>query len=53
MAEAERPNESRLERILLAALNKESYPKNLIEQNLDKLKEFNFDYPDGLKKTKL
>ena len=53
MAEVERPNESRLERILLAALDKESYPKNLIEQNLDKLKEFNFDYPDGLKKTNL
>ena len=51
MAEAERSNESRLERILLAALDKESYPKKFDRNNLDKLKEFDFDYPDKFKEN--
>ncbi|MAW92901.1 MAG: hypothetical protein CMA32_00205 [Euryarchaeota archaeon] len=53
MAESERPTTSRLERILLAALDKEAYPKKLIDDNLDKLKDFDFSYPENLKKIKL
>ena len=53
MAESERPTTTRLERILLAAFDRESYPKKLIEDNLENLKDFDFKYPDGLKNTKL
>ena len=53
MAEAERPTPTRLERILLAALDRESYPKKLIDENLGNLKDFNFTYPDDLKKVSL
>ena len=53
MAESERPTTSRLERILLAALDRETYPKKLIDDNLDKLKDFDFAYPENLKKVKL
>jgi len=53
MAESERPTTSRLERILLAALDREAYPKKLIDDNLDKLKDFDFAYPENLKKVKL
>ena len=53
MAESERPTTSRLERILLAALDRETYPKKLIDDNLDKLKDFDFTYPENLKKVKL
>jgi len=42
-----------MERILLAALDRESYPKNLIDDNLEKLKDFDFKYPEELKKVKL
>ena len=53
MAESERPRAIRMERILLAALDRESYPKKLIEDNLENLKDFDFKYPADLKKTKL
>ena len=53
MAESERPKATRMERILLAALDRESYPKNLIDDNLEKLKDFDFKYPKELKKMKL
>ena len=53
MAEAERPTPTRLERILLAALDRESYPKKLVDENLGNLKDFNFTYPDDLKKVSL
>lgn len=53
MAESERPTTTKLERILLAAFDRESYPKKLIEDNLENLKDFDFKYPDGLKNTKL
>ena len=42
-----------MERILLAALDRDSYPKNLIDDNLEKLKDFDFKYPKELKKMKL
>jgi len=53
MAESERPEVARMERILLAALDRESYPKKLIEDNLENLKDFDFKYPTDLKKVKL
>ena len=53
MAESERPEATRMERILLAALDRESYPKKLIEDNLENLKDFDFKYPTDLKKVKL
>ena len=48
MAESERPTASRMERILLAALDRESYPKKLLEDNMIRLKDFKFDYLDNL-----
>ena len=53
MAESERPVASRMERILLAALDRDSYPKKLLEYNMSKLKDFKFDYLDNPKKMKL
>mgnify|MGYP001242161680 CR=1 FL=1 len=53
MAESERPTITRMERILLAALDRETYPKKLIEDNLDNLKDFEFTYSDNLKNIKL
>ena len=42
-----------MERILLAALDRDSYPKKLLEDNMSKLKDFKFDYLDNPKKMKL
>ena len=46
MAESEKSPKSRMERILLATLNKESYPTKLLEQNIGKIKDFDFTYSD-------
>ena len=53
MAESERPTATRIERILLAALDRESYPKKLIDDNLENLKDLDFKYPKDVKNNKL
>ena len=52
MAESEKNSKSRMERILLATLNKETYPRKLVEQNMKKIGDFDFRY-DNVKKRKL
>ena len=52
MAESEKNSKSRLERILLATLNKETYPGKLVEQNMEKIGDFDFTY-DNVEKRKL
>ena len=53
MAESEKNSSVRLERILLAALDKEDYPSQLLEKNIEALPDFDFGYPDELEKRKL
>ena len=53
MAESERTITTRMERILLAALDRESYPKKLLDDNLENLKDFEFKYPKDVKNSKL
>ena len=53
MAESEKNAPVRLERILLAALDKEEYPTQLLKKNIEKMTDFGFDYPDELEKRKL
>ena len=53
MAESERPLKARIERMLLAALDKESYPDNLIKENLKNLKDFDFKYSGDLQTRSL
>jgi DNA primase large subunit len=53
MAESERPTTTRIERILLATLDKDTYPKKLIDDNLEKLKDLDFTYSQDIKKVKL
>ena len=52
MAESEKSSKIRMERILLAALNKESYPAKLIEKNMARIGDFDFTY-DKVKELKL
>ena len=52
MAESEKNSKSRMERILLATLNKEIYPTKLVEQNMKKIGDFDFTY-DNVQKRKL
>ena len=52
MAESEKNSKSRMERILLATLNKEIYPTKLVEQNMNKIGDFDFTY-DNVQKRKL
>ena len=53
MAESEKNNTFRLERILLAALDKEEYPTQLLKKNIMTMSDFGFDYPDDLEQRKL
>ena len=50
MAESERNSKIRLERILLAALNKEEYPLKLLEKNIEKIGDFDFTYKEAEKR---
>jgi len=52
MSESEKNSKSRMERILLATLNKETYPIKLLEQNMEKIGDFDFTY-DNIQKRKL
>ena len=52
MAESEKSPKTRMERILLAALNKENYPAKLIEKNMARIGDFDFTY-DKVKELKL
>jgi len=52
MSESEKNPKSRMERILLATLNKETYPTKLVEQNMEKIGEFDFTY-NNIQKRKL
>ena len=52
MAESEKSPKTRMERILLAALNKEIYPAKLIEKNMARIGDFDFTY-DKVKNLKL
>ena len=47
MAESEKKPQARMERILLAALNKEIYPDKLIEKNLARIGDFDFEYNES------
>ncbi len=52
MAESEKDPKDRMERILLATINKETYPKKLIERNIQNIGDFDFVYNE-VKKRKL
>ena len=53
MAESEKNSSVRLERILLAALDKEEYPAQLLKKNIEAMPDFDFDYSEELEKRKL
>ena len=53
MAESEKDVKVRLERILLAALNREEYPAKLLERNMEKFGDFDFSYGEEIVKRKL
>ena len=53
MAESEKDNPVRMERILLAALDREEYPTKLLERNLEKIGDFDFTYDDKIDKRTL
>ena len=53
MAESEKNSSVRLERILLAALDKEEYPAQLLKKNIEAMPDFDFDYTEELEKRKL
>ena len=53
MAESEKDNPVRMERILLAALDREEYPTELLKKNLEKIGDFDFIYDDKIDKRTL
>ena len=53
MAESEKDNPVRMERILLAALDREEYPTELLKKNLEKIGDFDFTYDDKIDKRTL
>ena len=53
MAESEKNSSIRLERILLATLDKEVYPTQLLKKNIDSMPDFDFNYSDKVEKRKL
>ena len=53
MAESEKNSSVRLERILLAALDKEVYPTQLLKNNIESMPDFDFTYPDKVEKRNL
>ena len=53
MAESEKDVKVRLERILLAALNREEYPSKLLERNMENFGDFDFSYGEEIVKRKL
>jgi hypothetical protein len=53
MAESEKEVKTRLERILLAVLNREEYPTKLLENNMQKFGDFDFSYDKEIVKRKL
>ena len=53
MSESEKDNSVRMERILLAALDKEEYPIELLEKNLEKIGDFDFTYDNKIEKRTL
>ena len=53
MAESEKNSSIRLERILLAALDKEVYPTELLKKNIESMPDFDFAYPENIEQRKL
>ena len=53
MSESEKDNPVRMERILLAALDREEYPTELLEKNLEKIGDFDFTYDGKIEKRTL
>jgi len=53
MAESEKDTSVRIERILLAALDREEYPTELLEKNLENIGDFDFTYDDKIDKRTL
>ena len=53
MSESEKDTPVRMERILLAALDREEYPIELLEKNLEKTGDFDFTYDDKIEKRTL
>jgi len=53
MAESEKNSSIRLERILLAALDKEVYPAELLKKNIESMPDFDFAYPENIEQRKL
>ncbi len=53
MTESEKDNSVRMERILLAVLDREEYPTELLEKNLEKIGDFDFTYDDKIEKRTL
>jgi len=53
MAESEKKAVNRTERILLATLNKEEFPSDLLKDNIEKISEFNFSYPEKVSQRNL
>jgi hypothetical protein len=53
MTESEKDNPVRMERILLAALDREEYPTELLEKNLEKIGDFDFTYDGKIEKRTL
>ena len=53
MSESEKDNQVRMERILLATLDREEYPTELLEKNLEKIGDFDFTYDDKIEKRTL
>ena len=53
MAESEKSPVVRIERILLAQFNADTYPSELMKKNLEKIGEFDFSYPNNIEKKTL
>ncbi|RZD34187.1 MAG: hypothetical protein CXT75_10325 [Methanobacteriota archaeon] len=53
MTESEKDNSVRMERILLAVLDREEYPTELLEKNLEKIGDFDFTYDDKIEQRTL
>jgi hypothetical protein len=53
MAESEKKAVNRTERILLATLNKKEFPSDLLKDNIEKISEFSFSYPEKVSQRKL
>ena len=53
MAEGEKTVQNRIERILLATIGEETYPKDLIDINTSYFKDYNFSFPSKLNRKRI